>query len=552
MDSQVADFAARRHTQQARWTSVLRPAPSARAPTATSRLGKRTPSMLYSSFWLDTAVPARFPKLDRDLSVDVVIVGGGITGLTTAYLLGQAGKKVALLERRHLARVDTGHTTGHLTAVTDTRLRDLVSTWGKDHAFAAWDAGQDAIAQIEAMVRREEIACDFQRVPGYLTTPFFKDDTASEEPALREDLEYAREAGLDVEYVDRAPGLAVQRPAMRVANQGKFHITKYLAGLADRITAQGGLIFEESEAGEFQDDPRQVVACGHAIRCEQIVIATHTPLTGLASTLKALLLQTKIAAYDSYVLGARLPKGSVPEALWWDASDPYYYLRVERMADHDYAIWGGEDIKTGQDNDVEERYSRLERALLAVLPQAVPDRRWNGQVFEPSDGLPFIGYDTDGQIICTAYSGQGMTFGTVAGMLARDLVLGQKNPWAELFDPKHKAASLSHAWDYLVENKDYPYYLVKGLLSGGDAKQVADVPAGEGRIIRCGGQKTAVYRSPSGEVTRLSPICPHLGCVVVWNDAEKRWDCPCHGSRFEPSGAVIGGPAETALAPREV
>jgi glycine/D-amino acid oxidase-like deaminating enzyme/nitrite reductase/ring-hydroxylating ferredoxin subunit len=499
--------------------------------------------MTTTSYWLDSANLPHYTKLDKDLHVDVVVVGGGITGITAAYLLKKAGRTVALLERDRCAHVDTGHTTAHLTYVTDQRLSELVSHFGRDHAQAVWDAGRAAIEQIHDIIRRENIACDFTWVPGYLHASL-KETKRNDRTGLKNEAELARELGFEGAYVEAVP--LFQRPGIRFSNQAKFHPLKYLARLVQEIPGAGSHVFEESEVSEVGDEPLTVHANGHSIQCDFLVVATHVPLMGKTNMVSATLLQTKLALYSTYVIGGKLSRGVYPEASFWDTSDPYYYLRIDRHAGHDYAIFGGEDHKTGQQTDTEAPLDNLERLLKYFLPEVQVDHRWSGQVIETNDGLPYMGQVTERQFVATGYSGNGMTFGTLAGMMACDAALGTKNPWAELFDVRRKKLR-GGTWDYLKENIDYPYYMIKDRLTASEDATIHSVQRGEGKILKIDGERVAAYRDPDGNVTTLSSVCTHMGCIVHWNKSESTWDCPCHGSRFGATGEVLAGPAETPL-----
>jgi glycine/D-amino acid oxidase-like deaminating enzyme/nitrite reductase/ring-hydroxylating ferredoxin subunit len=492
-------------------------------------------------YWIDTAAPQRFPRLERDEAVDVVIVGGGLTGLTAAYLLLAAGKSVALLERRRLGESETGHTTAHLTMVTDLPMTDLVAQFGRPHAQAAWDAGLAAIAQVDAIARNERIDCDFAWVPGYLHAP--PDDDGRDEEWLREDARIAAELGFDATFVADVP--LVHKPGVRFEDQARFHPHKYMAGLARAIVRNGGHIYEESEATEFSEEPRAVCAHGHRISCRDVIIATHNPLVGNQALMSATLLQTKLALYSTYVVAGRVEKSSAPDALLWDSADPYHYYRLEPGREFDFVVYGGEDHKTGQATDTVARYERLERGLQTLLPDVAITHHWSGQVVETHDGLPYIGEQTSHQYTGTGYSGNGMTFGTLGAMMACDGILGRRNPWRELFAIDRK--KLSAVWDYLKENADYPYYLIRDRFAGAEGRSVRTVKRGEGKIIDFRATRVAAYRDSGGAVTLRSPVCTHMGCSVAWNAAEQTWDCPCHGSRFTATGAVISGPAETPL-----
>jgi glycine/D-amino acid oxidase-like deaminating enzyme/nitrite reductase/ring-hydroxylating ferredoxin subunit len=494
-------------------------------------------------YWADSASLATFPKLDRDLTVDVLVVGGGITGLTTAYLAAAAGQSVAVIERERCAAIDTGHTTAHLTMATDTRLHELARKFGATHAQAIWDAGLAAMAEIETIIREHEIACDFEWVSAYLHAPGGRAEP-NDAQSFQEEAQLATEMGFDAEVVSHVP--VVGGPGIHFDNQARFHPRKYLAGLAAAIRENGGHVFEHTEADEFRDDPRGVKANGHWVRAGDIVIATHNPLVGLAGMTSATMFQTKLALYTSYVVAGRVPRDTLPDALLWDTADPYHYLRLQRHRDWDLVIFGGEDHKTGQASDTNACYQRLEKTVKAIVPEIEVTHRWSGQVLETPDGLPYIGRMADHQYAATGFAGNGMTFGTLAGIMITDAIAGRPNPWAELFEPG-RAAIRRGLWEYIKENADYPYYLMRDRFAGAEGKSLRAVRRGEGRVIDHEGQKVAAYRAPDGGLTMVSAICTHMGCVVRWNDAERTWDCPCHGSRFTPEGGVISGPAEKPL-----
>jgi len=504
-----------------------------------------TTSQATVPYWQTARPIGPFPRLRRDLHTDVVVIGGGITGLTAAYLLRRAGRRVVVLERGRLAATDTGHTTAHLTCVLDTPLTTLVRSFGEDHARAAWDAGLAALAQIDDCVRTEQIDCDFTWVPGYLHAPVDRPVDAEVEAFLKSEADTAAGLGFDVRYLDRVP--LMNRPGVVVSGQARFHPLRYLAGLVRAITADDdGAIFEHTAAEEVTERPLAVVAGGHRVECDYIVVATHNPIVGKASLLAATVLQTKLALYSSYALAARVETDDVPDALFWDTDDPYHYLRRERRQGFDCVIWGGEDHKTGQADDGAARFDRLAAALATIVPDASTTHRWSGQVIETADGLPFIGEMAPRQYAATGFAGNGMTLGTLGGMMACDAALGRPNPWTGLFDPD-RTNIRAGAWDYLRENKDYPYYLVRDRFAGPDGRSLREVPRGTGRLLDLDGRRVAAYREADGTVRLLSATCTHMGCHVRWNDVERTWDCPCHGSRFAPTGDVLSGPAEKPL-----
>jgi glycine/D-amino acid oxidase-like deaminating enzyme/nitrite reductase/ring-hydroxylating ferredoxin subunit len=501
-----------------------------------------TAKMATHPYWADSASVSNFPRLQRKQRVDVVVIGAGITGLTAAHVLLKAGKTVAVLERARCAQIDTGHTSAHLTMVTDERLTDLVSRIGRDHAQAVWDGGLAAIAQIDETTREHEIDCAFEWVDGYLHRAL--EEGARDRTDFEAEASLAADLGFDATFEHQVPLVGV--PGIRFAQQARFHPRKYLAGLARSIADLGGKIYEHSEAGEFCDDPLGVKVGDVMVTCDDIVIATHTPLVGLTDIASATLFQSKLALYTSYVIAGRVATGTIPDALWWDTADPYHYLRLETHRDFDVVIFGGADHKTGQEPNAGDGYAALEETLRALVPRLDITHRWSGQVIETPDGLPYIGQTADHQYAATGFAGNGMTFGTLAAMMMSDAILGRGNPWAELFDPSRKALDLT-LWDYFKENADYPYYLIRDRFAGAESRLLRSVKRGHGLIIERDGAKVAAYRNDNGAVTLRSAVCTHMGCVVRWNPAERTWDCPCHGSRFKPGGDVIAGPAEEPL-----
>jgi Rieske Fe-S protein len=281
---------------------------------------------------------------------------------------------------------------------------------------------------------------------------------------------------------------------------------------------------------------------------EDVVIATHNPMSGFSSTTDATLFQTKLALYTSYVVAGRVPKETIPDALWWDTADPYHYLRLEPHHHHDLVILGGEDHKTGQEHDTQACYRRLEEHLVAMIPGVDLSHRWSGQVIETPDGLPYIGQSEEHQYSATGFAGNGMTFGTLAGMMISEAILGRQNPWTDLFDPARRVLARD-VWRYVTENKDYPYYLMRDRFAGAETRQDRTIERGHGKILERNGAKVAAFRDDAGALTVRSAICSHMGCVVTWNPAERTWDCPCHGSRFTTDGEVLSGPAQAPLPP---
>src|SRR5438874_3859737 len=360
--------------------------------TAKPCIGREQPWMRSFHFWIDSAPIRRFPRLESNVNVDVGVVGAGITGITTAHLLKETGLTVALIERERVASIDTGHTTAHLTCITDVELQELARTFGDDHAQAAWDAGAAAIDEIQRLVQDEQIECEFTRVPAYVHVCGHS-FSQKEISRLKKEGSLAAKLRFDATYLESVPYFNL--PGVRYPNQAKFHPRKYLRALAGKVPGNGSHVFEKSAASEFDAKKRRVKVNRSWINFDRVIMATNNPLVGLAHVTAATLLQTKLSLYTSYAFGARVPSGTVPEALFWDTRDPYDYLRVDRRRGFDYLIYGGEDHKTGQKNQTEKAYARLRARLKKIIPKARVDYRWSGQVICTPDGLPYIGENAE-------------------------------------------------------------------------------------------------------------------------------------------------------------
>lgn len=491
-------------------------------------------------YWLDSASVSRRAPLQEDLDVDVLIIGGGITGVTTAYALSDEGLRVALVERERLATRDTGHTTAHLTYMTDVRLSDLIATFGRDDAKHSWEAGRAGMNFIESTVVKHSINCDLLRVPGYLVAAEHS-NLAHETFLLQKEAMIARQMGFATYFTEDCPITA--KPGIRFDGQMKFHPLKYLSTLIGIAEERGAHVFEESEVSEFIDSNTAKVG-EHRISFRKVIIATHVPLQGNACVFGAAMFQTKLALYSSYAVRARLPMSAPRSLIWSDTADPFLYIRVNHEDGGGTCIIGGEDHRTGAETDTGKRYEALEARLEKMFPGAEVTHRWSGQVVETVDGLPFIGPTSGTQFIATGFSGDGMTFGTVAALMARDWIRGDESDWAKLFDPSRRCASV--AMEYLKENKEFPIRMITDRLHIEDGDPEALRP-GEAAVLDHGGKRVAASREANGTLHVCSAICPHLGCVVAWNSAERTWDCPCHGSRFKEDGSVIAGPAEKDL-----
>ena len=497
------------------------------------------------SVWMAAPETRAEPELTVDVETDVCIVGAGIAGMTTGYLLSREGQRVVVLDDGPVAGGETCRTTAHLVNAPDAWFTEVEKLHGKRAAQVAAESHTAAIDLIEETVQREKIRCSFQRLDGYLYT-----EPGESAETLEKELEAAREAGLrDVELVERVPIESFQTgTALRFPRQGQFHVLEYIKGLARSIESNGGRIYGRTHADEIEGltdtSGRVKTSSGATVRARAIVVATNSPVND------RLVIHTKQAPYRTYVIGARVGRDSVPRLLLWDTADPYHYVRVQPVTrSHDMLIVGGEDHKTGQADDITHRYRRLEKWTRERFPSAGKiEFRWSGQVMEPVDGLAFIGpnpLDKGSIFIATGFSGTGMTYGTISGMLLSDLIQGRDNEWAKVYDPSR--VTLGSAGEFAGENLNVAAQYAD-LVTPGGVESTRNIKRGRGAVVRRGVGKSAVYRNAQGQLEEHSAICPHLGCVVHWNPGEKTWDCPCHGSRYHRDGHVINGPANRGLA----
>jgi glycine/D-amino acid oxidase-like deaminating enzyme/nitrite reductase/ring-hydroxylating ferredoxin subunit len=493
--------------------------------------------------WMATPDTRADGKLTTNVDADVCIVGAGIAGITTAYLLSLEKQRVVILDDGPIGGGETCRTTAHLVSAPDTWFSEIERLHGEKAARVAARSHTAAIDRIEEVVRRERISCGFQRLDGYL---FSEPGDSPEE--LEKELAATHSAGLsNVEIVDRVPIDSFQTgPAMRFPRQGQFHVLEYIKGLVRAIRKNGGRIYSGTHATEIEgltDTSARVQTTGATVSARAVVIATNSPIND------RVVIHTKQAPYRTYVIGARVRRDTVASLLLWDTADPYHYVRLQPIdRTHDLLIVGGEDHKTGQADDMGNRYRRLEKWMRERFPSAKKvEFQWSGQVMEPIDGLAFIGpnpLDKKSVFIATGFSGTGMTYGTIAGMLLTDLVQGRRNDWADTYDPSRKSAGAARKFAQENLNVAAQY---SDLVTGGDVKTTRNIKRGHGAVVRRGLTKHAVYRDDHGVLHERSAICPHLGCVVNWNPGEKTWDCPCHGSRFHHDGHVVNGPANRGL-----
>lgn len=493
--------------------------------------------------WRHSALHRLAGGLEGNASAEVVVIGAGLTGLTTACLLARAGRSVMVLDDGPVGGGETGRSTAHLSTAIDSLYLNLERLHGPDGARLAAASHVAAIDRIEQFVREEKIRCDFSRLDGYLFNP-------PEVPGgvdLAAELAAVHRAGLlDAELVLATPvPLLATGPVLRFPRQAQLHPLKYLAGLAAALLRLGGRLHPATRVVDVRGDGHLEVEArnGAIVTCQHVVIATHAPIND------RLVLAAKQAAYRTYAIALTLPPGAVPVALYWDTLDPYHYVRVVAGRGENRLIVGGEDHKTGQADDAALRYARIEAWARAHFPRlGRVQQRWSGQILESVDGLAFIGRYPRGDdriYVATGDSGHGITHGTIAGLLITDLIQGRPNPWTELYSPARlpPAAAVDVVAENLNELAQYGDWFTRG------AATREQIGRNEGAVIREGLLKVAAFRDAHRKLHACAAVCPHLGGIVRWNHGEQSFDCPVHGSRFNRLGRVINGPANQDLAP---
>jgi glycine/D-amino acid oxidase-like deaminating enzyme/nitrite reductase/ring-hydroxylating ferredoxin subunit len=492
-------------------------------------------SVRHESVWIDTGPeqPA-LPRLEDHVRADVVVIGGGIAGITTALLLKEAGVRVVLLEAGRLARGVSGYTTAKVSSQHGLVYARLSSRFGAGAARAYGSANQAALEWIARRVREQAIDCDFRRRPSYAYVGRDGDRSQAEDEAAA-----AAAAGLPASLTDAAPLPYPTGAAVRFDDQAEFHVRKYLLALAAALPGDGCEVFERSHAVEVDDDERCVVKTpGGRVTADHVVVATHYPFLDRA------LAFARVHPQRSYALACRIA-GAPPEGMFISGDSPTRSVRALPLDGDELLLVGGEGHRTGGGGDTEQRYARLERFAREHWDVESVEYRWSAQDNTTIDGVPYVGRLTPRSsqvLMATGFAKWGMTGGTAAALLLSDLILGRDNGWAGLFDP-NRVRLRAAAPRFVEENARVGLHFVGDRIAKRGTRPIESLAPGEGDIVRHAGERVAGHRRDDGTLVAVSPNCSHLGCQVAWNRAERSWDCPCHGSRFAPEGDVLQGPA---------
>lgn len=486
-----------------------------------------------ASYWIASTPQTNYPSLTQDLSVDVAIVGAGLAGITAAKLLKRAGKTVAVLEAEQISTGTSGHTTAKLTSLHHLIYADLIKKFGESEARLYGESNQAAIEQVAALVQEEQINCDFERKAAYTYAT-----STSALDKIEAEVNAALKLGLPASLVRETALPFEVTGAVKFENQAQFHPRKYILHLAKTIHGDGSYIFENTRVKTVNgEQPCQVVTeGGPTVTARYTIVATHLPILDQG------LFFAKTYPQRSYLIGARIDPAKDPQGMFIGAGEITRSIRTTPYDGGTLLLVGGEGHKVGEASDTEERYQRLDEFARAYFGVSA-DYRWSTQDYVSFDRLPYIGKLTpmnDHTYIATGFSLWGMSKSTLSGMILADLILGVNNSWAKLYDATRPTPFVTQK--SIEENLDvgrrWVGDRVKGIFDSLD-----EVNAGEGKLVTVNGEQVAAYRDEGGALHTVSAVCPHLGCIVAWNPAEKSWDCPCHGSRFSCEGEILHSPA---------
>lgn len=495
------------------------------------------------SLWVGTTQDANYPQLSGDVHVDVAVIGAGITGLSVAAQLKRAGAKVAVLEAGHVASGATGYTTAKVTSQHGLLYQDLIDRAGKELAGQYAEANETAISEISRQVKELGIDCDFRHGDAHI----YSCDINQLE-FIENEVDAARSLGIQASYHTNTELPYPVEGAVRFWNQAMFHPRKFCLGLAASIPGDGSHIFEHTRATDVDCEGECTVSTDTGkIYAGHVVMATQIPFLDRGGYF------ARTSPARSYAIALKI-NGPVPNDMYISNDGPTRSLRPHVENGESYLLVGGEGHKVGQDPDTRERYQSLEDWAREQFDVQSVEYRWSAQDYMAVDHVPYIGPITPKNeriLIATGFNKWGMTTGAVAGLILTDTIMGRRSPWSDVFDST-RADIRRSAKEFVTENANVAKRFVGDRLRTLKVPDAADLSNDEGGIVESDCKKVAAYRDESGKLHTVSPTCTHLGCQVTWNTAERSWDCPCHGSRFDVDGKVLQGPAIKPLSQREV
>lgn len=497
---------------------------------------------MKQSIWKAAAQKTNFPSLNENINTEIAIVGGGITGVTAAYLLARSGRKVVLLEAGAISGGTSGDSTGNLYAMVDKRLHHIQSKWDKETAAKVARSRGEAVNLVEELVNKYQIDCSFKRVPWYLFS-----ETEKKDETIKKEIEAAAHYGLSVEELHELPIPVKVSTAIKVEGQAQFNPAAFVRGLAEKIDSTNCRIFENSEVYHIEKEEELVLSTATGtVTAQKVILATHTP-KGIYG------LQTALYPYREYAIAAKLNSGDFPDGIYWDTeADFHTSMRTYRKGNDNYVLVLGGHHKVGQEDDYSRFFRKLEQNARRYFDVSGIEYEWSAQHYKPADGLPYIGESSDDNIyLATGFSTDGLTYGVLSAMILDDQLNGRENRWSDLYKAS-RFTPLKSAKNFIKENMNVAKQYLKDLPGKAEAESFDEIAAGQGKVVEVDDEKWAVFKDENGQVHCQSAVCTHMDCIVDWNDAEKSWDCPCHGSRFKATGEVIEGPAFSPLDKRDV
>jgi glycine/D-amino acid oxidase-like deaminating enzyme/nitrite reductase/ring-hydroxylating ferredoxin subunit len=469
---------------------------------------------------------------------DVVIVGGGVTGITTALQLQKSGLQCLVAEAQNLCFGTTGGTTAHLNTFLDTSYEQIEKKFGEDAAQLIAKATSQALELYRSNVEEHSVDCGYEQKDGYL---YSQDEKQTEE--LNSIFEASKKAGVDVAYTDRIPVPVEFEKAIVYHEQANIHPSRYVYALAKAFEEMGGVILQNCLVKDFKGDRvLEVETSQGTVTTRTLIWATHIP-PGVN------LLHFRCAPYRSYAIAVTLNDDAYPDGLAYDMYDPYHYYRTQTIDGKKYLIVGGEDHKTAHEENTEACFNRLEAHIRKYFDVKEVAFKWSSQYFEPADGLAYIGHlpgNPENVLVATGYGGNGMTYSHIAAITFTELITKGESEYAKLFNPDRLKPIAGFA-NFVKENVDVVKEFIGKRLSKEKLSELTELAPGEAKLVKYEGKSLALYKDEQGELHAVNPVCPHAKCSVGWNSAEKSWDCPCHGSRFTTDGALLTGPAREGL-----